>query len=148
MNKQAKDFEKGWEEHKAKKWQEIKEIAQDIACSCVDLVESSCVDVPCYVCIARKLKDKNYRKIPENAVVLTDKKDIQQYEWSKLVDKMGVIEFGEKICKETVEKFAFKVNTTINNHKKKVGEDDYVVNARRLIFEVNEIAKEITEGKI
>ena len=57
-----------------------------------------------------KVVEEIYRiLIPDGAVVLTDKKDIQQYEWSKLVDKMGVIEFGEKLCKETAEKFALKL---------------------------------------
>lgn len=38
---------------------------------------------------AEALYDENCRVIPENAVVLTEKKDIQQFEWSKLVDKWG-----------------------------------------------------------
>ena len=49
--------------------------------------------------------------------------------------------------KETAEKFAEKANQTINAYRKKVGEDEYVVDARRLIFEVNEICKEITEAR-
>ena len=49
--------------------------------------------------------------------------------------------------KETAEKFAEKVITVVNNHKKKVGEDEYIVNAERLIFEVNEICKEFTGEK-
>lgn len=48
-------------------------------------------------------------KIPENAVVLVDEKDIQQYEWSKLIDKMGVIKFGEKLRKETAKEIYKKL---------------------------------------
>lgn len=105
MDKKAKDFEKGWEEYKAKKQQEIKEMAQDIACGCVDLVESSCGDTPCYVCIARKLKDKNYRKIPENAVVLN------QEEWAVLHNDYAKALYQKEVNtrKETAGKFAERV---------------------------------------
>ena len=96
-----------------------------------------------------KMEQGTLKEIPENAVVLTDKKDIQQFEWSKICDKMGIFKLIEKECakasKETAEKFAEKTNQAINAYRKKVGEDEYVVDARRLIFEVNEICKEITD---
>lgn len=49
------------------------------------------------------------------------------------------------VRKETAEKFAEKVNQAINAYRKKVGEDEYVIDARRLIFEVNGICKEFTK---
>ena len=96
---------------------------------------------------AKELYNAGYRKIPENAVVLTDKKDIRQYEWSKLVDKMGVIEFGEKVRKETSEKFAERAKDAIINmkwarddtHIKLVAQGD-------CLKAIDEIAKEITEN--
>lgn len=78
--------------------------------------------------------------VPENAVVLTDKKDIQQYEWSKLVDKMGVIEFGKKVLKDTAEKFAERAK-----------EEAFVVFMGEPIIRastIDEICEEIEEGKV
>ena len=74
-----------------------------------------------------------------NAVVLT------REEYGNLVTRPNLntaIDVFET-RKETAEKFAKKTNQAINAHRKKVGEDEYVVDARRLIFEVNEICKEI-----
>ena len=56
--------------------------------------------------------------------------------WGKIQTKQAV--------KDTAEKFAERVNQAINAYRKKVGEDEYVIDARRLIFEVNEICKEFT----
>ena len=50
---------------------QIGEMAQDIASNCPDLVENCCGSKACYVCIAEGLAKDNYRKLPENAVVLT-----------------------------------------------------------------------------
>ena len=77
-------------------------------------------------------------KIPDGAVVLTDKKDIQQYEWSKLIDKMGVIEFGEKIRKETAEKFAERAKEVLGSRFNYI---DSLIKSK-----IDEIAKEITKG--
>ena len=113
--------------------------------------------------VVDKLYNAGYRKIPEDSVVLTDEKDIQQYEWSKLVDKMGVIEFGEKVRKETAEKFAErlkeKLNEWLEDNEDLNGKIDFgiamieLIGVKSLDGEViaesliDEIAKEITEGK-
>ena len=104
----------------------------------------------CALSVITFMQIKGFCKIPENAVVLTKKKDIQQYEWSKLVDKMGVIEFGEKLCKETAEKFAEKVHNLFNRDIK-----DSVVYTQEekdilkdFVESIDEICKEITEGKV
>lgn len=111
----------------------IEEIAQDIACGCVDLVESSCGDTPCYVCIARKLKDKNYRKIPKNAVVLT------QEEWAEHNEMFAKAMYKKEINtrKETAEKFAEKLKC----------EFDEILLSDTPLSKIDEIAKEFTEGK-
>ena len=80
MDKQ-KDFEKDWEEHKAKEKKEIEELCQDIYDNCPELCENGCGGKPCYKCIAEALHRNNYRKIPENSVVLT--REEQQYALNK-----------------------------------------------------------------
>lgn len=62
MDKQAKDFEKGWEDYKAKRKKELEEICQDIADICPDMVDNCCGKTPCYLCIAKKLARENYHK--------------------------------------------------------------------------------------
>jgi hypothetical protein len=59
MDKQAKDFEKGWEEYKEKKAKAIEEIYNDLCWICEDD----------YKDIAKGLVNAGYRKIPEGAVV-------------------------------------------------------------------------------
>lgn len=91
--------------------------------------------------------------IPENAVVLTreefemllnERKHGNGYRYGKEnTEAYYEREVLPKARKETAEKFAEKTNQAINAHRKRVGEDEYVVDARRLIFEVNEICKEI-----
>ena len=93
--------------------------------------------------ISATIYNAGYRKIPENAVVLT----MEEYQMLNYFNNRGE-ELLKQERKETAEKFAENVNQTINAYKKKVGEDDYVVDARRLIFEVNEICKEITDKEV
>ena len=102
------------------------------------------------------LVNAGYRKIPENAVVLTR----EEYEELQVGNDFNYgVHCGEsnmkayyenirlpEVRKETAEEFAEKTNQAINAYRKKVGKDEYVVDARRLIFEVNEIAKEFTGG--
>lgn len=109
----------------------------------------------CTLSVITFMQTKGYRKIPDGAVVLIDKKDIQQYEWSKLVDKMGVIEFGEKICKETAEKFARLVEFHSVSTRDEEGREIFTISAlglKEILHEefgipYDEIAKELTEGR-
>ena len=55
---------------------------------------------------AEALYNAGYRKIPEGAMVLMDEDEIKQYEWSKMLDKMGFFKFADNLRKETAEKFA------------------------------------------
>ena len=73
----AKDFEKGWEEYKAKKKQEIEEMARTTCNynaknfeSCVECIKGGLLSCDRLV-QAEKLYNAGYRKIPENAVVMT-----------------------------------------------------------------------------
>ena len=103
MNKQ-KDFEKGWEEYKAKKKKAVEEIGQDIADICSDMALNCCGSTPCYACIAKRLERKGYRKIPENAVVLT------REEYKTLVNEYKSLEIkysnlcdNYRLCKDANE---------------------------------------------
>ena len=100
---------------------------------------------------AEALYNAGYSKIPEKAVVLTDEEDIKQFEWSKLIDKMGVFRTIDKECakvrKETAEKFAEmgKKHRSI----KGLSQIDGLEAVYRYICEgLDEIAKQITEDKV
>lgn len=138
MDKQ-RDFEKGWEEYKAKRKQEIEELGQDIYDNCPDLCENGCGGKPCYKCIAEALHRDNYRKIPENTVVLTreewDKYQETQRDWNAIY-----FEGIDKTRKETAEKFAERVK-----------EEAFAVFMGEPIIrasKIDEICKEFTEGKV
>lgn len=75
MDKQ-KDFEKGWEEYKAKKKKEIEEMKNDLDNYGVFFVSDTYL-------IAKAVIKSGYRKIPENAVVLTR----EEYEKLKLFEE-------------------------------------------------------------
>ena len=175
MDKQ-RDFEKGWEEYKAEKKQEIEEIGQDIADICSDMALNCCGNTPCYACIAKRLERKGYRKIPENAVVLTREEyenlglfveTVQEYESQngqpilvkekKVVKKSQTdfvdllnreireLQISQQARKETAEKFAERLKamayqSTDWSH----GEHPMVVE----VDYIDEIAEEITEGKV
>ena len=59
----AKDFEKGWEEYKAKQKQEVENIAKEV-------YENSQYSKVMSTEIARYIVKNNYRKIPEGSVVI------------------------------------------------------------------------------
>ena len=73
----AKDFEKGFEEYKAEKKQEIEELEKDISKDLQGVLETEIKS------LARVLNKLGYRKIPENAVVLTEEelteRDYERY---------------------------------------------------------------------
>lgn len=79
-------------------------------------------------------------KIPEGAVVLTNENEIKQYEWSKMLDKIGVFEFADKVRKETAEKFAERVKMAFYYHF-----DELIPSI--MAKDIDEICKEITEDK-
>lgn len=94
---------------------------------------------------AELLYNAGYRKISENAVVLTDEKDIKQFEWSKMLDKMGFFKFVDNLRKETAEKFAerLKEKAWAFNTDENGNIWDYSI----MKNSIDEIYKEITEGK-
>ena len=181
----AKDFEKGWEEYKAKKKQEIEEMARTTCNynaknfeSCVECIKGGLLSCDRLV-QAEKLYNAGYRKIPENAVVLTR----EEYEKLKLFEervRSGVcftqkewfdycqkdsnertsllIKAKKDTRKETAEKFAEKVKKIKiridligKPYEKKYTQADLkeVANGvlNHFLRYIDEIAKEITEGK-
>ena len=125
MDKQAKDFEKGWEEYKAKSKQEIEEmigIIQNAVGGCAKHWAKL---------IAEELHKNRYRKITENAVVLTG----EEYErWQ------GQTLNIKKVRKETAEKFAEAMKKCFNKSW------FTVVDNEKAHKYIDEICKEITEG--
>ena len=131
MDKQ-KDFVKGWGEYKAKKKQEVEELGRDIADICSDMALNCCGNTPCYACIAKRLERKGYRKIPENAVVLTEERNkiiCDRFEQLERVQaelqELNAKYYNEtkdlrrelkRVRKETAEKFAEKLEEVLVNY--------------------------------
>ena len=144
MDKQ-KDFEKGWEEYKAKCKKEVEELGQDIADICSDMALNCCGNTPCYACIAKRLERKGYRKINKNAVVLTrgEYEELQvgkDFNYGYHSGETNMTAYYENIRlpevrKETAEKFAERVKE----------ETDHGISA---LYDstVDEICKEIACG--
>ncbi len=134
----AKDFEKGWEEYKARIKQEIEEIEKDIVRSAGLGVHEK----------AKYLYDLGYRKIPENAVVLT-KEEFEKHEERQnqinvlLVNNEILRKTLVEVCKETAEKFAEMAKAK----KKYITSKSYNTCEVVFIKDIDEICKEITEGK-
>ncbi len=94
--------------------------------------------------LAEVLLEDYQPKIPD-AVVLTNENEIKQYEWSKMLDKMGGFKFADKVRNETVDKFVERLKemayqSTDWSH----GEHPMVVE----VDYIDEIANEIKEGKV
>ena len=107
----AKDFEKGWKEYKAKRNQEIEELAKVL---CVNRKPLKCKD--CVIrgmCefkeTAKEVYDAGYRKIPKGVVVLTP---AERDEEMRLI-REDVIGRMEATRKETAEKFAELLKGTV-----------------------------------
>ena len=116
-----------------------------------------CGDVPCEECnyhgkmkilpkycgtylIAEKLYNAGYRKIPENAVVLTREEydEIKQYQ--SYIPEMK--KAFDKVSKATAEKFA----KMAKERKIEMGTDGHSY-CMVFVEDIDEICKEITEGK-
>jgi muramoyltetrapeptide carboxypeptidase LdcA involved in peptidoglycan recycling len=94
---------------------------------------------------AEALYNAGYRKIPEGSVVLTEENEIKQYEWSKMLDKMGFFKFADKVRKETVDKFVKMLKES--EPLMDIVYRDYLVSYIELCDEIDEIAKKATGGK-
>ena len=135
MDKQ-KDFEKGWEEYKAKKKQEIEEMYQDFLSF---KVQNSSPETFSYKGLFRHLHRAGYRKIPKGAVVLT-REEYDELTLTKQSIFDMLEERDDKARKETAEKFAKGVKKrTI----KCFGEMGFFLTYE----ELDEILKKITEGE-
>ena len=98
----AKDFEKGLEEYKAKRKQEIEEMAKVLCINDNFVCETCPSENECFnYKHAKQLYDAGYSKIPENAVVLTR----EEYQMLNYFNHRGE-ELLKQERKETAEKFA------------------------------------------
>ena len=94
--------------------------------------------------ISEALYNAGYRKIPENAVVLTR----EEFEWTtccfgKFEEIMNDIK--EQAREETAEKFALKLADYFVEHCG--GRLSIILNLKEWYKMIDEIAKEITEGE-
>ena len=136
------------------KQKQIEEMARDLCNRYSEVTERCRIDhYGCnYTCgyydNAKTLYDKGYRKIPENAVVLT-REEYETYtfikrkwgnqdaiKWSELVD--GLYEFAREFSKETAEKFA-EMLKEYAIYSKRNGATYYSIE----VAELDEIVKEI-----
>lgn len=122
---------------------QIKEMAK-VYCQNGFKCEENCQTNGCKVYeVCTELYNAGYRKIPENAVVLTEKESVTA--WKNGNCNAHAI-YGlayEQARKETAEKFAerFRENSMYSH---KYGFDYYVI----YTDEFNEICKQITEGRV
>lgn len=99
--------------------QQIEEIAQDIASNCPDMVDNACGGKPCYVCLAERLVKDNYRKIPENAVMMTrEYYNRIRSQTRKVIDLESIIKADERIRKDTAREIIEKVLGFIGSNQK------------------------------
>ena len=183
MDKQ-RDFEKGWEEYKAKRKQEIEEMYQEFLNY---KFENSCPETFSCKGMCEHFHKAGYRKIPKGAVVMTDKElneeldaikcvmivhddDGERYvsydKYKEFTDRLGKIARQRKVrieqlekilddrcdrCigrerKETAEKFAerLKEEAWAFNTDENGNVWDYSI----MKSTIDEICKEITEGKV
>ena len=166
----AKDFEKGWEQRKADKRKQIEEMIVAVFPWLKEVpVEerNQLKENVSGLMVMERLYDAGYRKIPENAVVLTREEyntykadcecwDIKEESYQRQIDELErrikedlftPKEAGEMICKhtkqarkETAEKFRDRVKEYVIDD---FSEYDYGYLCMRL----DEICKELMEER-
>lgn len=153
----SKDFEKGWEEYKAKINQAIYEIASTLAPCNIGGCEKCRIKCT-YHKYAKELYEAGYRKIPENAVVLTEERnkiicdrfaqlervqaELQELNAKYYNEAKDLRRQVKKVRKETAEKFAERLLHKDNIFEEK--DNSYLFYKE----EIDKICKEITEGKV
>ena len=116
MNNKAQDFEKGWEEFRTKKKQDIDELANDINKHCIDLNENYCGSINCVSCLARALNKQGYRKIDKDSVVLSREEYDEFLRQNFIIDELK--DCVKLASKETAEKLYDKVMSFIGSNQK------------------------------
>ena len=124
----------------------IEEMAKVMCGGCIDNETMTCSfkpeEIPCDFAknFAEALTNAGYRKIPENAVVLINKKlTLGEYKGEVQVMSMSRRVYDVMLAqarKETAEKFAERLKARLNI-------PIYYLDAK----DIDEICKEITEGK-
>jgi hypothetical protein len=127
----------------------IEEMAKVLEFCCTDKnIENCNSDMSCDYCRAKELYNAGYRKIPENAVVLTreewDKYQTTNRDWNAIY-----FEGIEKARKETAEKLSDKLHRKMEPYMQP---HTLYWQKEKELFKVfldkfDEIAKEFTEGK-
>ena len=144
----------------------IEELKETLRRRCVEGEVASCVDADCYLCEAKFLINAGYRKIPENAVVVTGTETEERFEDLMVeFDEMGfmpytthpspeeyvetwkqrlIFVFG-KLRKETAEKFAVMLKGSFDISVEGYSTSEVI---NEIEDKIDEICKEITEGKV
>lgn len=133
------------------KQKQIEEIAEIIRVNCGEcntckyIDELHCADL----LSAEELYNAGYRKIPENAVVLTNKKlELGEYKGEVQVMSMTRRVYDAILAqarKETAEKFAERLKES--EPIKRIVDDGWIVSYVEICNVIDEICKEFTEGK-
>lgn len=139
MDKQ-KDFEMGWEEYKAKSKQEIEEmicIIQNAVGGCAEHLAKL---------IAEELHKNRYRKIHDGAVVILDEEMEDFAEMFAKSPQMQEVMYGliKAWRKETAEEFAEAIRDC---YPPRI-DPACTIDDRYMLDRIDEICKEITEGKV
>lgn len=158
------------------KQKQIEEMIDIQRKNCLGKGICDCVDADCNACSALAFYTAGYRKIPEGAVVLTGMETEQRFEDLMVAfDEMGfmpntthpfpeeyvetwkqrlIFVFGQ-LRKETADKFAERLKFKLEKHTRKIMREDYQQGAYIYMVEssdietcIDEIAKEIMEGKV
>ena len=131
----AKDFEKGWEEYKAKKKQEVEEMYQDFLNF---KFQNSSPETFSHKGLFDHLHRAGYRKVPDGGCVL-DKGQNQNF--AKFV-------MGEKAKarKETAEKFAERLKSLVaeRNCNEDYDWEDVQIDGQIFVECIDEICKGLT----
>lgn len=114
---------------------EVNLLANDINQHCPDLAENYCGGTNCLICLTHALYNAGYRKIPENAVVLTKEehsdylvlKNDYEHASEKLKELQGDNErlyrtlgkFKDSVRKETAKEIFTKLIEVANNQHDK-----------------------------
>ena len=135
-----------------KQKQMIEEMAKDICGYCLRVIEEKeCPRTENQHCFNARLEEATYayklgyRKIPENAVVLTDE------EWAEHCEQFAKAMYQKEVNtrKETAEKFVERLKATLTEiipfEDYEIGDWEY--DGMDIANAIDEICKEFTEGQ-
>ena len=127
----AKEFKKGWEQYQSEKKKQIEEMAKEIFNTCAWRFGNPNDYKEVFNDIAEDLTKLNYQKIDKDSVVLTEREFLDNCE-------LNYDKGYKKGSKETAEKFKTSAIKVINQYR-----NCDLIDAERLVFELNNIAKQL-----